>query len=605
MNVKGTKITKITNALATLAIMLGMMLLPFFSSISSVYAQEEDIPADNSGEQEVATTSPTVESEITTATIVFEEEKPVEETSEENAAVETVQSESIEEVTEVISEELDEVVVEAIPEQESVEVEKILSEETTESADSEKEAELNAVVEDLADLGAVLLDENQEPVSLTSPEAVEILLAPDPYFVRGGVTHRFLTDCTGYPIDAFNTCTQTSTPIQDAVYDVRDNGLPTDSTIYVEFGTYNENVIITVDDLTLYGDPGGLTTEGAGPLAPTLDGAGLANRTGFYVDAVNVSIIGFIIQNFGSGIELVPSGNASFTAENNTIQDNDIGVYNKNAVPGIELHYNNFNNNILAIKNDDVRGLQYIQAQNNWWGCADGPIVQYLDKTETKHVLWSTKAEVDPANYPGCQVLYGENSKWNHQIQTDDYSPFKINLGGEIVEGCTDENALNFDVNANKDDASCEFEEETKKYNLLLDPYCVDVNGEPSLAWAIINPNNFNVDASWSLDSANGSGTLAPGTTFVGYTLDGPDGHTLNVSWGFGSGSQTSSELCAPVNEKKITDSQVQVVADIVENLLIPVTGAEFELSAMMPYAGSLLVGIGLFVKGLLGKNKK
>jgi len=84
----------------------------------------------------------------------------------------------------------------------------------------------------------------------------------DPFFVRGSVTHRFLTSCTGQPVDPANTCTVSSAPIQAAVNDVASNGAPDDHTIKVEAGSYSGNVTVNG---SLSSNLSGLTLQTANP----------------------------------------------------------------------------------------------------------------------------------------------------------------------------------------------------------------------------------------------------------------------------------------------------------------------------------------------------
>ena len=91
-----------------------------------------------------------------------------------------------------------------------------------------------------------------------------------------------------------------SAKIQDAVKIVKPGG-----TVNVSPGTYVEHVVIDADkdDITLNGNPGVLTIAGAALNAPVLEGND-DTGVGFDVKGDNVSINGFIIQNFENGIQL-------------------------------------------------------------------------------------------------------------------------------------------------------------------------------------------------------------------------------------------------------------------------------------------------------------
>ncbi|MBC8503662.1 MAG: hypothetical protein H8D34_02325, partial [Chloroflexi bacterium] len=100
----------------------------------------------------------------------------------------------------------------------------------------------------------------------------------DPYFTRDGTKYTYLptgSNCLGDP-----NCTITATPIQDAIQNVKDNGMPDDDTIYIEDGTYAED--ITIDgfdaDLVLEGGAGGGTTILSGVILISNNGTA-ATRT--------------------------------------------------------------------------------------------------------------------------------------------------------------------------------------------------------------------------------------------------------------------------------------------------------------------------------------
>lgn len=155
------------------------------------------------------------------------------------------------------------------------------------------------------------------------------------------------------------------------------------------------------------------------------------------------------------------------------------------------------------------------------------------------------------------------------------------------------------DNSAQKTIESCE---EVERFDLEIDPFCQEVDDVFMLAWAIVNPNDFDVDADWTLDGVPGSGTLSPGTTFIGYTPDGPSSHTMNLGWEFGETSLTSSEVCDPPDVPEDPDTPVTA---FVPELLIPVTGQELSMAAVLPFGGALIVGLGLLVKGIYEKLNK
>jgi len=88
---------------------------------------------------------------------------------------------------------------------------------------------------------------------------------PDPYFFVNGDKHAFLPtggDCTG--VNAFN-CTVSTTPIQDALDAVAGGLTPDNGIIYVEGGTYAEDLqIVGMADLTLQGAADGNDSRLAG-----------------------------------------------------------------------------------------------------------------------------------------------------------------------------------------------------------------------------------------------------------------------------------------------------------------------------------------------------
>jgi hypothetical protein len=128
-----------------------------------------------------------------------------------------------------------------------------------------KAATVAEVLEHLPeDTELVVLGEGGETLPLATEEAARALAAPDPYFWVGGILYEFTSmDCDpGTASD--QPC---ATPIQAAIdYLVGLDATPDDNTVYVEAGTYNEDVEIngswwtSLGDLYLWGDGSGSTT---------------------------------------------------------------------------------------------------------------------------------------------------------------------------------------------------------------------------------------------------------------------------------------------------------------------------------------------------------
>ncbi len=300
------------------------------------------------------------------------------------------------------------------------------------------EESLVTVVAALAEVGAVLMEDG-EPVPLASNVASDSLANADPYFTRGGVTYNFF-QLGGFcpPPDLNVTCFVSSTPIQDAInkYGTIAPLAGEDNTIYVLPGTYTENITINVANLTLYGDPGDPTEIGGGAGTPVLQGAG---GTGVNITAEGVTLTGFILTGYDISVLVdVISGNNTVSINNNVITGNEVGIRVNKYVgsPGLEIHYNKiYDNSLYALQNNaESTNVQFIEAQDNYWGCETGPVVYGAETTgkpsdrRTGYWQYPTGAYLGTDLPEDCQVLNGLTDMWDFQYNTGDWSPFKINL---------------------------------------------------------------------------------------------------------------------------------------------------------------------------------
>ncbi|CAG1013498.1 hypothetical protein ANAEL_04719 [Anaerolineales bacterium] len=116
-----------------------------------------------------------------------------------------------------------------------------------------------------------VVNEEGEVEPLASIVAAEIVQSGDPRYTLSGTTYYFM------PIGgcgALTNCTESATPIQAAINALSGaGGTPDDGTIYIDAGTYAENV--TIDGNAWGGGgstPASLTLNGAGSATTILDG---------------------------------------------------------------------------------------------------------------------------------------------------------------------------------------------------------------------------------------------------------------------------------------------------------------------------------------------
>ncbi len=98
-----------------------------------------------------------------------------------------------------------------------------------------------------------------QQTSTINGSQVSLLTVLDPYFTRGTIVYYFLTDCSAHP----EHCTVSTTPLSAALADILANGMPDDSTLFVDPGTYNENLnLIGFSGLTIAASSGTVTLTG-------------------------------------------------------------------------------------------------------------------------------------------------------------------------------------------------------------------------------------------------------------------------------------------------------------------------------------------------------
>ncbi|HAF62370.1 MAG TPA: hypothetical protein DCK95_08590 [Anaerolineaceae bacterium] len=176
----------------------------------------------------------------------------------------------------------------------------VCEEETTEIEVTVEENDLREIVAELNEADAVLTDGEGNLVSLASNEAVEALTSSDPWFIGSdGKTYRYYPPNAVLPIDCEKdtvVCTESATPIQDAI----DNEYSEGTTIHIEAGEYEEQILIT-KSLTLDSKAGAIIRAPAGAVS-SYQFPESANRwepvvmVNGYDNVINVNIYGLTID---------------------------------------------------------------------------------------------------------------------------------------------------------------------------------------------------------------------------------------------------------------------------------------------------------------------
>jgi len=142
-----------------------------------------------------------------------------------------------------------------------------------------------------------------------------------------------------------STYNATSTPIQDAVNNSSAGGV-----VQVEAGTYNENLVIATENITLNGAQHGVTAVGRSGAESTIDAAD-PNDYVVEIMADGVTLDGFTITGRAEDAEncaaVITQGVDNCTITNNILTDNYKDAINLFSVEAAYSDYNTVSNNVI------------------------------------------------------------------------------------------------------------------------------------------------------------------------------------------------------------------------------------------------------------------
>jgi hypothetical protein len=206
---------------------------------------------------------------------------------------------------------------------------------------------------------SLLVDENGVELTLASEEAGAVSLIPDPYFFVGSTKYSFtFADCDPGP--GVNSCTN---PIQAAFDYMAFLGLnPTGGAVYVEPGTYNENLAITN---TMWGTkpvPSSLSLIGAGTVEKSIGSSvdHILNGTITVMGMKSFTLQAFTINNNADSI-------AAYFGDNTGVMTiNDVVFNNEGTFPALVINQNGaINLNMVDASDNGGQGAQ-INNRCNW-----------------------------------------------------------------------------------------------------------------------------------------------------------------------------------------------------------------------------------------------
>jgi len=575
---KTNSLKRITNLIAVIVILLGVIPFAAAANITAVYADGEE------------TTEPAAAAEETSV----EEVSPAPE-AEETAPEEAVVEEAV--VEEAVVEEA--VVEEAVVEEAVVE---------------EAVVDLTEVVEAISENDIQIVGADGEALSMASLEAEDVLLSTDPFFwdstlpTPGWVG--YTVSGSGCPANV--TCYPSPKPFKAAVA-----AAPPNSTIYVASGEYHEEVVVntvglsftafqtitvpTTNTLSVY-TPGNAVVDKI-----TLN-ADFVKTLGVYADLV---VVNDSTHTDGRLDDAMALSNDGGRIEADVILYTDSGQYRiKDANhPGINYEWECGEPNTLIYNTKyrmtlmnplDQTILDFYKTHGDERSTLDPSSLYYYNRTALERM-----------NDLLIGVNVNEDTLGAFSWGEEDEKQIYWNLVGNIGK---DNNGANLDVVTN--DRYLEIDK-------IIDGTYNDVSRYwgiwflwPGLANGIQDPNVRPGDGSYN--GVSGTNNELTQLTFFVYdprpVFGCMDPNALNYN---PEATKANADCEYPKEQTPVDPGTPTVVlapppVDVLtipvtggENFLIPVTGADLSLQVLVPFGGTLLLGISFLVKGIYGKIKK
>ncbi len=302
--------------------LLAAVLLAVMVAASPVFAdgdEEVEAPAQVTQAEEEPLEAP--------ADAAPEEETPVDETAAEETSAPTADAPETEEAP------ADAALAEETP------VDETAAEETSApTADAPETEEAPAGTESipqaLAEAELVLADASGEPMDMASAESEEVMRSADPYFYIGTTKYAYVYNLTNCPTDA-TYCTESTTPLTDALAYIAAGNLPTNRMLYVEAGEYDGFSLDGSTYPTLGLMNGVIGVDGSSQITINGNISIQNNSGGFYLQGLTVEGM----------VEVSNSTGTLVLQDLDVTSPDDKGIYVVNHVGNVEMREVRSNNN--------------------------------------------------------------------------------------------------------------------------------------------------------------------------------------------------------------------------------------------------------------------
>jgi len=471
------------------------------------------------------------------------------------------------------------------------------------------------VVAALSENDVQIVDENGDPVAMASMEAEEMLQSKDPFFwdptanSGAGAWVGYTVDGTGCPVNVECRDSLTDTPFQDAV----DNA-PDGSMIYVADGDYAEDVVVNTPNLSFSAFYSIEVPDANANITPIINSSGYVT-----LDKITLNV-DFGTTNGVYANEVVVNGPGGWLEDGLALVNAGGTVEGDIKIANVGKTYKDGNNWQYSARDHHHPNSSF----DYEWECGEPDKLIYPNRSPYRMILRNPYDKIitdyydnraaDPPNKNGDERDYGLTGEQRIEdlliavnlAEDPNYGPTDPHtkwgrlkeertywyLLGDTGKGFTGNTASKVQQKAEADAIVLgDYSEYTQYWDVwFMEPKFERANREEPVS---VSPSNTQLTF-FVYDPRPIYGCIDP--------------EALNYDPN--ATEQREEDVCEypidpPTTTTTTTTPGDPVFVAAVEEVLIPVTGADLGMQAIVPASGLLLVGISFLMKGWMDNKKK